>query len=257
VQLQKDALGDFVGEVALPGQCTFGSVVISGVCCYRYLLSCEYARAPSMVREWHHDATQPTDTDADGRVKNIVCEYTADAMRPPPQLNRGGSGGESGGANQSVAALPPQAEPLCFFLPATKFVNGSTLRVMGSRVPWGCCDACRRLSGCAAFNWQAEPASSNCVLLSEAHGTPQGSALSSAGMIRRPALNPVAPAHAAASVDATSAVHAKPVVAAAPGAGQQAAKAKALKKKRRKPRKGQRQKHARAEDAPAQHEALG
>ena len=84
-------------------------------------------------------------------------------------------------------ALPPPPPPLevCFVLPAT-YLNGTALGSTSTRGLGGCCDACRRRRGCMAYNWRPEPLPRNCVFFGRQYGTPRGTALSSAGLVRVP-----------------------------------------------------------------------
>ena len=96
---------------------------------------------------------------------------------------------------------------VCFVLPAT-YLNGTSVGSTSTRGLGGCCEACRRKRGCMAFNWRPlavtpafnwrplavtpaynwrpEPLPRNCVFFGSHYGTPRGTALSSAGLVRVP-----------------------------------------------------------------------
>ena len=85
-----------------------------------------------------------------------------------------------------------EQEQVCLILAAT-YLNGSTLDTTSTRGIAGCCDACRKRKGCAAFNWRPEPLPRNCVMLPAAYGQARGTALSSAGIVRIPLSSPPPP----------------------------------------------------------------
>lgn len=88
------------------------------------------------------------------------------------------------------------AVDVCFVLPAT-YLNGTSVGSTSTRGLGGCCEACRRKRGCMAYswrplavtpayNWRSEPLPRNCVFFGSHYGTPRGTALSSAGLVRVP-----------------------------------------------------------------------
>ncbi|KAL1504905.1 hypothetical protein AB1Y20_008673 [Prymnesium parvum] len=192
VQMRRDEGGVLAADIFLPEECPRVNLVMSGVCCYHYKFLVSFAGGYS---RWLHDPKQPMDKDPDGWVNNFMCKYarTHDGQlqksEGPPRALAAPQGKLSAGEPHAAAdaAAAPTAAPGCLLLPATSF-NGSTLHATSTRLMQGCCDACRRRAGCAAFNWRPEPLPRNCVMLGQDYGVARGTALSSAGTV---SLNPV------------------------------------------------------------------
>lgn len=94
---------------------------------------------------------------------------------------------DSAVADSTGLMLPPPPPPVevCAVLPAT-YLNGTPIGSTSTRGLGGCCEACRRRRGCVAYNWRPEPLPRNCVFFGSEFGSPRGTALSSAGLVRVP-----------------------------------------------------------------------
>ena len=186
--------GHFAADIFLPARCPRKNLIMAGVCCYRYKFYLETGSR----RRWLHDPRQPLDKDPDGWVNNFMCKYahTHDGsplrMLPRASFTKPHSAGASGASSErsgnvrwESAPPPPPALEVCLVLPAT-YLNGTKLSAMSTRGPGMCCEACRRQRGCHAYNWRPEPLARNCVLFGRDYGTPRGTALSSAGLVKVP-----------------------------------------------------------------------
>ena len=213
--------GVWATDIFLPDHCPRKNLILTGVCCYRY----KFYIDTGTRQRWLHDPRQPMDKDADGWVNNFLCKYaSAQDGRPLPMLtpqvagniakakaepltHAGAAAAAADAAAASAAtaaaaraaaegdtrakppglALPPPPPPLevCFVLPAT-YLNGTALGSTSTRGLGGCCDACRKKRGCMAYNWRPEPLPRNCVFFGRHFGTPRGTALSSAGLVKVP-----------------------------------------------------------------------
>ena len=220
VPMERDEDGIFAADIFLPARCPRKNLIMERVCCYRYKFHLEAGAR----RRWLHDPRQPLDKDPDGWVNNFMCKYANSQDGSPLRMlprasftkpqgsnavvgwgNGDGNEGGSEGGNDSTndggttsahrAVHPPRqhapppvpvpAVESCLVLPATYF-NGTRLSAASTRGPGMCCDSCRRNPRCHAYNWRPEPLARNCVLFGRNYGSPRGTALSSAGLLRLP-----------------------------------------------------------------------
>ena len=192
VPMHRDGSGLLSAEIWLPSSCTRSKLAVAGVCCYRFkFLVVQGGSLPE--RRWLIDEGQPTDTDGNGNVNNVLCKHTAQlggniSQRNPLQRPRmssalpGSARKARAGAGGASMANPSGS---CLMLTGTAF-NGTPLAHVNAHEFWACCEACQHRRRCSAFNWRPEPLANNCVLFGPRHGEAVGNALSYAGLMQPP-----------------------------------------------------------------------